>query len=94
MSPGEGGEKSKKSVLALDDVYEIGFADGRRGSPMRETFMLRRWGAEQLRYYNNGYSDGMRESLLLERPYLWPVGPDSTLQEICDGSGPGGNVRD
>ena len=79
MSPGGGARKSETTLLALDEVYEIGFADGRRGSPMRETFMLRRWGAEQLMYYNNGYSDGMRERLLLKRPYLWPVGPESTL---------------
>ncbi len=56
--------------ISLDEVYEIGFYDGRRGIPRRETFLLRKWGPEQEPYYSKGYFDGLRETQTLQRPHF------------------------
>ncbi len=51
----------KLSSITLYDVYEIGFADGRRGQSKRKTFMLLSWKGKQLKYYDHGYAEGERQ---------------------------------
>ncbi len=69
--------------LSLDEVYEIGLCDGRRGLPRRETFLLPKWGWEQQACYNKGYLDGVREAQYLHRPRL--LFPTSKCRGSPDG---------
>ena len=57
-------------VLAPADVYDIGFADGKRNLGKRQTFMLHRWGADQQRQYERGYGDGQAEKAAITRPVV------------------------
>lgn len=50
--------------LANQQVYELGFEDGRIGSPRRVTSMLSQWGQEKLEFYNRGYEDGQRQQMM------------------------------
>jgi len=54
----------KLSALGVDQVYEIGFADGQRGPWKRKTLMLEHWSEQQSFYYGKGHMDGQRQRLL------------------------------
>jgi len=58
MNPGISCLFDEPPALAAEDVYDIGFADGKRNLGKRQTFMLHRWAADQQRDYDRGYSEG------------------------------------
>lgn len=60
---------SGKVSIDLQDIYAIGFADGRRGDIRRGTFMLQRWELEELQCYNRGYNDGQQRLLEYQRSH-------------------------
>ena len=57
-------QSNKLSAIDLQQVYEIGFSDGRRGPWKRKTLMLASWAPEQQRCYDKGHMDGRRQQLL------------------------------
>jgi len=59
MNPGISGLFEEPPELTPADVYDIGYADGKRNLGKRQTFMLHRWGYDQQHHYDRGYSDGL-----------------------------------